>query len=327
MTTSTSTQNPLGLGALLFFYTETPLHVGCGEGLGAIDLPIQRERMSELPVVPGSAVKGALREVFRGQKHSSDEQDKQDEQDLFGPPPPKPDAPEEPKFQGALVVTDARLLLLPVRTVYGGWAWVTAPMVLERFARDHVLAGHAPPKWMNLQLPEQPRSKSPVALRFCEKPVIAAPNGAVILEDTHYTTQAAPREAGEALVNDLKQALPKEPSYEPLRNRLKDQLIVLPDTEFKHWAKHATEVVTRVRIDDETGTVAKGALWTEESLPAESLLWSLTMVGDSRKRDKRTRQNLAKALADGLKPKIFLGGDRTIGRGLCALQLCGAKEN
>mgnify|MGYP000669322062 CR=1 FL=1 len=32
---------------LLFIYVETPLHAGSGRGLGSVDLPIQRERITQ----------------------------------------------------------------------------------------------------------------------------------------------------------------------------------------------------------------------------------------------------------------------------------------
>lgn len=42
----------------------TPLHVGSGRGVGFIDLPIMREKVTGWPLVPGSAVKGVMREHF-----------------------------------------------------------------------------------------------------------------------------------------------------------------------------------------------------------------------------------------------------------------------
>ena len=317
-----ATQGPHGTGgALLFFYTETPLHVGCGEGLGAVDLPIQRERISDLPVVPGSGIKGALRELFRGKNHG-------DTLDLFGPeaPDPKKNEGEEPKYAGALTLTDARLLLLPIRTVYGGWAWATSPMLLERLARDLEIAGHSRPLWADLKPPaptNKDEDRDALALCFADSPAIA-PDGALLLEDTLYRTSPAPKEAGAALLRDLEAALPREESYGPTRRRLADQLVLLTDAELKHWARHGTEVMTRVRISEETGTVAKGALWTEESLPSESLLWSLALVSDSRKPregQNRPRAELLRALDQGLGRRVFLGGDRTIGRGLCGVNL------
>lgn len=301
--------------ALLFLYTETPLHVGCGEGLGAIDLPIQRERMSGLPVAPGSGIKGALRERFRGAKSPHEEE-------LFGPPPPKSRAEsKEPDHAGALTVTDARLLLMPIRTVYGGWAWATCPMILERLARDLEVVGEARPAWADLAPPESS------ALLFAEKSPIAPDGANLLLEDELYkVSQRASDPAGKALVEALKLALPASESYQPTQRRLAGQLVVLSDEVLKQWAQRGTEVATRVRIDAETGAVSRGALWVEEALPAESLLWSLAVIHDSRKprakeAPQKDRNTLLKAFAEGLPQRAFFGGDRTTGRGLCGLKL------
>ena len=46
----------------------------------------------------------------------------------------------------------------------------------------------------------------------------------------------------------------------------------LPDVVFDFLCETGTEVHTRVKISDETKTVQDGMLWTEESLPAETIL-------------------------------------------------------
>ena len=56
------------------------------------------------------------------------------------------------------------------------------------------------------------------------------------------------------------------------QEQFKKRFVVLPDTAFDFLCETGTEVQTRVRIDDETKTVADKALWTEESLPAETIL-------------------------------------------------------
>ncbi|MBO0794275.1 MAG: hypothetical protein J2P36_25460, partial [Ktedonobacteraceae bacterium] len=47
----------------LYLYVETPLHAGVGSGLSSIDLPIQRERTTQYPMIQGSGIKGKLRSV------------------------------------------------------------------------------------------------------------------------------------------------------------------------------------------------------------------------------------------------------------------------
>ena len=46
---------------MLYLFVETPLHAGVGSGLSSIDLPIQRERTTQYPMIQGSGIKGKLR--------------------------------------------------------------------------------------------------------------------------------------------------------------------------------------------------------------------------------------------------------------------------
>jgi CRISPR-associated protein Cmr4 len=39
---------------MLGLLAETPIHPGSGQDNGAIDLPVQRERTTDYPVIPGS---------------------------------------------------------------------------------------------------------------------------------------------------------------------------------------------------------------------------------------------------------------------------------
>ena len=47
--------------AILGLLAETSIHAGTGQTVGAIDLPIQREKHTNWPCIYGSAMKGALR--------------------------------------------------------------------------------------------------------------------------------------------------------------------------------------------------------------------------------------------------------------------------
>lgn len=319
--------------SLLFFYTETPLHAGSGTGLGAIDLPLQRERMSDLPQVQGSGIKGALRELFRAPGDERTDQ-RNLEEALFGPRPPDPDKdrvkrkaassepdPQAQEHAGALASTDARLLLLPLRTAHGGWAWVISPLILQRFARDlgFTQGSGKLPAWAAL-------APTPDQAMVAKSDIPIASKGKLVIEDALYNIVEKGPEIAE-LVDVLKQALPVAEVYKPTKDRLPQQLAILSDEEMAYWAKHGTEVVTRIRIDPQTGTVAEGALWTEEALPSESLLWSVLVLSGSRQKSKHpghaSAADLTKAFSKHLDkhPRILLGGDRTVGRGLVALKL------
>src|SRR5271157_5700625 len=51
--------------AILGLHAQTSLHPGSGTALGVIDLPVQRERHTLWPTIPGSALKGILRDAVR----------------------------------------------------------------------------------------------------------------------------------------------------------------------------------------------------------------------------------------------------------------------
>ena len=110
---------------ILGLYSVTPVHAGSGAELSVIDLPIQRERHTGFPVIWGQSLKGVLRRVY---ERFDDSQDKEKTKVIFGP-----DTDKAHEHAGAISVGDAKVLLFPVRSLKGVFAYVTCPLVLERF--------------------------------------------------------------------------------------------------------------------------------------------------------------------------------------------------
>ena len=50
---------------MYWLHTLSPTHVGTGRGLGYIDLPIHRDKVTNWPVIPSSAFKGVWADHFR----------------------------------------------------------------------------------------------------------------------------------------------------------------------------------------------------------------------------------------------------------------------
>ena len=66
-------------------FTRTPLHVGAGNSVGAIDSPVMRERHTRIPIIPGSSLKGVLADLWNdGNFRRTDEGKK-----LFGDDDPR----------------------------------------------------------------------------------------------------------------------------------------------------------------------------------------------------------------------------------------------
>ena len=49
---------------IFHIYAETSIHAGTGSDIGIVDLPIQRERHTEYPVIWSSSLKGAIRKFW-----------------------------------------------------------------------------------------------------------------------------------------------------------------------------------------------------------------------------------------------------------------------
>ena len=111
-------------------------------------------------------------------------------------------------------------------------------------------------------------------------------------------------------------------------SKLKEDLIILPNDEFEDFVTMSTEVVARTKIVNETKVVQNGALWYEENLPAESVLYSLAMATNVLREDIGNIKDNLKNAKDilnffelGLQDRIQLGGNETIGRGIIRTSL------
>ena len=294
---------------ILFIYVETPLHAGSGRGMGAIDLPIQRERTSNYPMVQASGVKGALRADIEDRFGNDG---KEAAISLFGPR-------QQADHAGAVSPGDARLLLFPVRSLSGVFAWATSVHALERFRRDAQAAGET----LAWTTPAEPDKNSALTGSKCK--VLAS--GRVVLEEYAFTP--SPNHDAQAQVDAIAtwiatQALPGQPEYDYWRKVLPGKLIVLPEDAFRDFTLFATEQATRIKLNVATKTVDKeqGALWVEESLPVDTLMYSIMACADLRKRreDLATPVQALDYVAKLNGARLQLGGDETVGRGVVALR-------
>lgn len=226
----------------------SPLHAGTGQAAGIVDLPIARMRATGLPFVPGSSIKGVLREARR--PHETTDRLAA----VFGPlrvkSGPGGDEPDALDHAGAIVPGDARLLALPVRSFRGTFAFVTSPLLLHLAHRD-------------LGAPEALTPPEPLdgAQALVVDRSLNVPDGKTLyLEDLDLPAERAP--SASAWAGAIAAALP-----EAERAILTRRFAIVDDETMTFLWETATQIDTRIRIDHGTGTVADGALWTEESLP------------------------------------------------------------
>lgn len=268
------------------------LHVGTGQSVGVVDLPIARARATNLPLVPGSALKGVLRDEFAllpgidARRHKT----------LFGPE----SSVEGETHAGALAVGDAHLLILPIRSFNGVVAFATCPFILNRYARDLGLKP-ALPTLGNEQatLPQGSQLAS---------------GNKVLLEDLDLGALSADASATAWAQRIAASLYPDQAEWQ---DEFVKHFTILPDQVFSFLADTATEIRARIRIDDQTRTVATGALWYEENLPAEAVLWGVIGVSRSRNRDDDASADDLASLLPQKELAVQIGGKHTVGRGLC----------
>ena len=286
---------------MMFIYTETSLHCGSGSSLGVVDLPIQREKYTDYPVCQASGVKGVVREWFEN-KHG-DKDDKVIK--TFGPDFSNRGSDTE-AFAGAATFTDARLLLFPVRSLNGVFAYTTSRFALNRLKRDLQMAGIT----VDWTIPDDIGDKI-VGVSECK---IKDSNNKVVLEEYTFDFQV------DTNVNAIAEwiadnAIPKGTEYDFWRNKVKTDLLILPENTFRDFVKLSTEVQARIRINNETKTVDEGALFYEESLPTDSLLYSVVMVHDAANATFKADE-IMKLLNEIDGKRLQFGGDATIGKGI-----------
>ncbi|MFB3764879.1 MAG: type III-B CRISPR module RAMP protein Cmr4 [Methanotrichaceae archaeon] len=302
---------------MLFIYVETPLHAGTGRGLGKVDLPIQRERVTGYPLVQASSLKGRLRaESKKKSKDTVTDEEKgqgwlstAEFEAIFGP-----EIEHASDHAGALSPGDARILLFPVRSLSGVFAWTTSTDVLARFLRDAQIV-NLPPDW---SLPAEP---APNEILISSDDLVAGDK--VVLEEFTFTPRKddAIGAIGQWLA---KCALPQPQGseYEYWRNALPKRLAILHRDAFRDFTTFSTEIVTRIRLESATKTVAEKALWTEEHLPVDTLLYAPLMASPTRVQNSvrlSGTEILQKICSQGL-TRTVLGGDETVGRGVVSLR-------
>lgn len=297
---------------LVFYSCVSPVHMGAGQAVGAIDNPIQREVHTGHPLIAGSGLKGAVRHHFTRTWN-----DRALITRLFGPDRNASD------HAGAIAFTDAALVAFPVRALKRTWVYATCPSALARLKR---LAGEAA-KWT---VPDVAEGSAKVSTGGA-----VSTNNRLVLEafDFGATVDAGVKAIGDWLAAN---ALPQTDEHKFFSEKLRDDLVVLSDAEFGHFVRHATVVEAHVRINDDTGTADSGGLFYTENLPPESLLAGLVLASVERQKkgDKRESPMQAEAVLDavlkdagerhGLADRLLqVGGDATTGRGLIVVHPAG----
>ena len=280
---------------LLFLHALSPLHAGVGQGVGVIDLPLAREKSTGIPYVPGSSVKGVLRASC---------EDRAQRIRIFGP-----ETDNASDHAGAAQFSDLTLLCMPVRSLYGSFVWMTSPYLLRRLARDMAAVGAR-----NFPIPAASKDGCSVA----PGATIVGPDGKVVLEDLDLsrTEDKTVQTWAEWIAGAV------FPGAEDWKQAFIAQLAVVHEDIMAFLLETATDVVARIALDEEKKTVKRGALWYEESLPTESILWGLNLAVPIKSNGSLVdAAQVFTTVGSLMERPMQIGGHASVGRGLCQMRM------
>ena len=274
---------------LLEIQAITPTRVGAGRGLGHVDLPVVREKVTNYPYVPGTAIKGVLSDKYTVRA---------DHNVAFG----------QTDAAGSLVFTDAKLLAMPVLSFYGTFALVTCPTILRRLQMElrsfgsNVALGDIP----------EPANNALCALNNTRLKPQNAQN--VYLLDVDFSFQTLN-------VNLLFQLSQLFSSLDASRQQ---RFAVVSDDAFAFLCQTGTEVNAHIRIDDASKTVSSQALWYEETMPPETLFYGFVYCdrvyrsNQQNQPDPPAPADLMDAFCpDNSESLLQFGGKSSTGKGRC----------
>jgi CRISPR-associated protein Cmr4 len=203
---------------------------------------------------------------------------------------------------GALTVSDARLLALPVRSFKGTFAWVTSPLLLMLANRDLGDSGKALP-----ELTVAPATALVTSSSRCVQ------GDKVYLNDLDLNSSQS-AEASEWAIHLAPMVCKDALSV------FETRFMVVDDETMTFLWETATQIDTRIRIDRGTKTVVDGALWVEESLPPETLLIGVLEADKSRRANAETMtaQQVLDHAVNG-EPVLQFCGKASVGRGRCRM--------
>ena len=280
----------------------SPIHAGSGRELGIVDMPIQRESHSGVPKIEGSSIKGSLREWTR-LKNEKDSKGTHDVNKLFG-------ATDGNEQAGLIGFSDAKLLFYPIKALQNIFAYVTCPYLLDRFLVELEYIKNLTQVYDQLKKLLSNNLLQGQAIIAYSSQTIDDQKQSIELDEYSFEVKKD--------LNDC-HSLFRSLGLQPQRS-----IAVLCDEDFMEMISLCKEIITRNKIDHKTGTVAEGQLFTEEYLPAESILYTL-LLENGIESDGSAVQNYVQEFA--CEQICQIGGNSNIGKGIVKIQQIKGGEN
>lgn len=271
---------------MLGFIAETPIHCGAGRSTGIIDLPVAREAATDIPFIPGSGLKGSLKDKALTMKKNDSEWESVVEK-AFG----------KADNAGSLLISDVRMLLLPVRSLQGTYRWLTCPMILERYARD-LARCRSLIKMPEVGLPCDNNVRYVLANQVNDD--------RLWLEEYEFVVNGP-------IPDEVVKAVAPLIRHEAARRRLANQLAIVNNDDFTMFCRYAVPVQVRNQLDPKSKTSKN--LWYEEHLPVDTVMHALVTNRDEESKEWNNQ------LFPDEDPYIQVGGNETVGHGWMAITI------
>lgn len=282
--------------SIAIMYAVTPCHAGSGSALGVVDLPIQRERHTNWPMIQASGVKGAFRANFDRFKNNISEESRGEINEfekltdsVFG-------TSEGTGYAGSLSIGDARILAFPMRSSAAPFVWITCPAVLKRLQKDLKIANLKDFDASNYSVNESE------AINLGSEVL----NNAILIEEYEVKVTKT-EELPDSIKDYFKEAT---------------RLLLVSDEVFNYGVSNCTQIMAQIKIDSKTGTTADGSLRYQEELPSDTIMYTMIHWGDTKNstEEKLKAEIIKKFITkEVIAQHIQIAGDETCGRGVFQL--------
>ena len=302
---------PYSLGDLVLIKAVSMLYPGLGRGGEVVDLPVQKDNLG-FPIIFSSSFKGALKSTiwYRSKDLS---------RLLFGSEPEDTES-----YTSPIAVLDCFLLTIPARSLVGIYAYLTSPLLLERF-NEYVKLVETVGSRTSEEAENTIKNLRQILDKILEKSKNLSRNQSLssnpkLLEAKDFNSRIVINE-------NLYLTYQQDENLEKLEKTLgieSGRLLVLHDDDALYAVERSLFRITRVRLERESKKVSAGP-WTEEYIPRGTLFYSILLYSKpyGKVEAKNTKaSDIRSKLKSFLKETehyLIIGGNETIGRGIVKL--------
>ncbi len=293
----------VSVGALLYIVALTPIHPGVGRAEGAqVDLPVQRDEFG-LPTIWASSLKGALKSYLLERAGTQDDE-RSKVLVVFGPEPGEGEASD---YTSSASLLDARLLLIPARSLKGLWIYVTSPHMLKMLNTYREVVGYGAVQELR---------------NYYDAKEALVSSDKFYVDGNKLVVNEVEVKAG--LDSNLSAALSK--ALDNTAEALKElgarlDVLLLPDDLAPTIVRRSLLVQYRVRLGTGVKKVEEGP-WSEEYVPQFTVFVSGVLFRKPSRRDVQgldTAEKVRQWLTGKGISSLALGGKESIGKGIVRL--------